>query len=163
MRDHQKYAVTLAVFSAVLYAALLVAAFGLISLATNLEVIGEAGAGPLVGPSMAAAAVILVAVLQLILGVGTPPERQRVALGLAFASGIAAYGIFIATGALLVAAGDGRPFHVLTFTATMLASPFALATGILAVIMTLAFSWLIASRFGEHGRPLWPWEHRGDL
>ena len=163
MRDYQRYATVVAVFSAVLYAALRVAAFGLISLATNLEVIGEPGAGPLVGPAMSAAAVALVFILQLVLGVATPPDRQRIALGLAFASGIAAYGIFIATGGLLVAAGDGRPFHMLTFTASMLASPFAWATGILAVVMTLAYSWLIASRFGEHGRPLWPWEHRDDL
>lgn len=162
MRDYQKYATILAVFAAVLYAALLVAAFGLISLATNLDVISEPDAGPLVGPSMTAAAVLLVFVLMLALGVGTRPDRQRIAVGFAFASGIAAFGIFIATGAFLYAAGDGQPFHVLTFSAAMLLSPFALTTGILAFVVTLTYSWLIASHVGEHGRPLWPWERRDD-
>ncbi|MBG6056981.1 fatty acid desaturase [Cryobacterium sp. MP_M5] len=162
MRDYQKYATVVAVFAAVLYAALIVAAFGMISLATNLDVISEPDAGPLVGPSMAAVAVLLVFVLMLTLGVATRPDRQRVAVGYSFAAGIAAFGIFIVTGAILYAAGDGQPFHVLTFSAAMLLSPFSLATGILAVVVTLAYSWLLASRVGEHGRPLWPWERRDD-
>ena len=56
MRDYQKYATIVAVFATVLYAALLVAAFGMISLATNLDVIADRSAGPLVGPTMAGVA-----------------------------------------------------------------------------------------------------------
>lgn len=162
MRDYQKYATILAIFAAVLYLALVVAALGLISLATNLDVIIEPDAGPLVGPSMAGAAVVLVFIMMLTLGISTRPERQRVAVGFAFAAGIAAIGIFIAVGALLYAAGDGQPFHVLTFSASMLLSPFTLAVGILAFIVVLVYSWLLAAHVGEHGRPLWPWERRNE-
>ncbi len=162
MRDFRKYATIVAVFAMVLYLALIVAAFGVISLATNIDVITERNAGPLIGPSMAGASVLLVFIMMLILGVNTPPERQRVAVGYAMATGIAAFGIFVVVGALLFAAGEGQPFHVITFSAGMLLSPFAVATGILAFVVVLAYSWILASHLGEHGRPLWPWERKGE-
>jgi len=162
MRDYQRYATIVAVFATVLYAALVVAAFGLISLATNLDVISDRSAGPLVGPTMTGAAVLLVLIMLITLGVTTPPDKQRVVVGFAVATGIAAYGLFIATGAVLVAAGNGDPFAVLLFSAGMLGSPFALATGVLAFIVALSYSILLASHYGEHGRPLWPWERRGE-
>ena len=161
MRDYQKYATIVAVFATVLYAALLVAAFGLISLATNLEVIADRSAGPLVGPTMTAVAVLLVLIMLITLGVN-PPDKQRVVVGFAIATGIAAYGLYIAAGAILVAAGNGDPFAVLLFAGSMLASPFALTVGLLAFIVALVYSILLASHYGEHGRPLWPWERRGE-
>jgi len=162
MRDYQKYATIVAVFATVLYAALLVAAFGLISLATNLDVIADRSAGPLVGPTMAAVSVLLVLLMLVLLGVNTPPDKQRVVVGFAVATGIAAYGLFIATGAILVAAGNGDPFGVILFAGSMLASPFSLSVGALAFIVALSYSILLASHYGEHGRPLWPWERRGE-
>ena len=162
MRDYQKYATIVAVFATVLYAAVVVAAFGMISLITNLDVIADRSAGLLVGPTMAAAAIVLVFVMLLLLGVKTPPDKQRVVVGFAVATGIAAYGLFIVTGAILVAAGNGDPFAVLIFSASMLASPFAISVGVLAFIVALTYSILLASHYGEHGRPLWPWERRGE-
>jgi len=162
MRDFQKYATIVALFATVLYLALLVAALGLISLATNTEVIPEADAGPLVGPSMAGAAVILVFVMLLILGVGGPAARERVAVGWAFLTGLGAFLIFILIGAVLYAMGTGVFVQLLIFTAAQLPSPYAWATGILAVIVVLVYSWILAARVGEHGRPLWPWERRGE-
>lgn len=162
MRDYQKYATIVALFATVLYLALVVAALGLISLATNQEVISETDAGPLVGPSMAGAAVILVFVMLLILGVGGPAARERVAVGWAFLTGLGAYLIFILVGAVLYAVGTGEFVQLLIFVAAQLPSPFAWATGILAVIVALVYSWILAARVGEHGRPLWPWERRGE-
>jgi hypothetical protein len=162
MRDYQKYAMIVAVFAAVLYAAVIVAAFGMISLLTNLEVIGVPDAGPLVGPSMAAAAVVLVFILMLVLGLRTRPNRQRVAVGYALGTGLAAVGAFIIVGAILYPLGSGRPFDAVTFAASALASPFAAATGILGFVVTLLYSVILASRVGEHGRPLWPWERGND-
>jgi hypothetical protein len=162
MRDYQKYATIVALFATVLYLALVVAALGLISLATNQEVISETDAGPLVGPSMAGAAVILVFVMLLILGVGGPAARERVAVGWAFLTGLAAFLIFIVVGAVLYASGSGELVQLLLFAAAQVASPFAWATGILALIVTLVYSWILAARVGEHGRPLWPWERRGE-
>jgi hypothetical protein len=162
MRDYQKYAVTVAVFATVLFVALVVAAFGMISLITNQDVIADPSAGPLVGPTMAAVATGLVFLMLVLLGVNTPPDKQRVVVGFAVATGVAAYGLFIVTGAILVAAGNGEPFGVLVFGASMLASPFALTVGILAFLVALSYSILLASHYGEHGRPLWPWERRGE-
>jgi hypothetical protein len=162
MRDYQKYATIVALFATVLYSALVVAALGLISLATNQEVVPEADAGPLVGPSMAGSAVVLVFVMLLILGVGSPAARDRVAVGWAFLTGLGAFLVFIFVGAALYAIGTGQLVQLLIFAAAQLPSPFAWATGILAVIVTLVYSWILAARVGEHGRPLWPWERRGE-
>jgi hypothetical protein len=162
MRDYQKYATIVAVFAAVLYLAAVVAAFGLISLATDQDVIGESGAGPLVGPTMTGAAVLLALLLMLLVGIRTPPERQRIAPGYAFATGLAALGIFVLTGGLLVVVGDGQPFHLITFGAGMLLRPFAWAVGVLGFIVTLLYTWTLALRFTERGRPLWPWERRDE-
>ncbi|MDJ0325043.1 DUF6121 family protein [Cryobacterium sp. PH31-AA6] len=162
MRDYQKYAAVVAVFAAVLYGALVVAAFGMISLATDLDVISQTDAGPLVGPSMAAAAVVLVFVLMLTLGLRDRPNRQRVAVGYSLGTGVAAFAGFIVVGAILYPITSGRAFDALTFTETTLARPFAATTGVLAFTVTLLYSVILASRVGEHGRPLWPWERPGD-
>ncbi len=162
MRDYQKYAAVVAVFAAVLYGALVVAAFGMISLATNLDVISQTDAGPLVGPSMAAAAVGLVFVLMLTLGLRDRPNRQRVAVGYSLGTGAAAFAVFIVVGAILYPLTSGQAFDAFTFTETTLARPFAGVTGVLAFVVTLLYSIVLASRVGEHGRPLWPWERRDD-
>ena len=51
---------------------------------------------------------------------------------------------------------------MILFAGGMLASPFALTVGALAFLIALVYSILLASHFGEHGRPLWPWERRGE-
>ncbi|WEO76791.1 DUF6121 family protein [Cryobacterium sp. SO2] len=162
MRDYQKYATVLAVFATVLFAALLVAAFGMISLATNQDVIADRSAGPLVGPTMAAVVVVFVLVMLLALGVNTPPDQQRVAVGFSLAAGAGAFVLFLLTGAALVAFGSGDLVAGLVFAGAMIASPFAIAVGVLAFVVTLTYSVLLASHYGEHGRPLWPWERRGE-
>ena len=157
MREYQRYAAVVAVFAAVLYAALLVAGFGMISLLADIEVIPVTDAGPLVGPGMAAA-VLLVFALLLWLGLRTSPRRQRVALGYAAGTGIAAFLGFVAAGSVLYLLGNGTLFSGLTFAAAVLREPFAATTGILAFVVTLLYSLVLASRMNEHGRPLWPWE-----
>ncbi|MEO6201498.1 MAG: DUF6121 family protein [Cryobacterium sp.] len=162
MRDYQKYASILAVFTTALYLALVVAAFGLISLATNTDVVPQHDAGPLVGPGMTGAAVLTVFILLLLLGVRTPPERQRIALGFAFGAGLAAVAALVVVGSLLYSAGEGQSIGIVTFGGSMLLGPFAAATGITAFIIVLVYSWILAAHIGEHGRPLWPWERRGE-
>ena len=162
MRDYQKYASILAVFTTVLYLALVVAAFGLISLATNTDVVSQPDAGPLVGPVATGAAVLVVFILLLALGVNTPPDSQRIRVGFAVASGLAAVAALVVTGGLLYGVGVGELVGIFTFAGSMLLSPFALATGILAFLVVLVYSWLLAAHVGEQGRPLWPWERRGE-
>jgi hypothetical protein len=40
----------------------------------------------------------------------------------------------------------------------VLRGPFAATTGILAFVVALLYSLVLASRLNEYGRPLWPWE-----
>lgn len=162
MRDYQKYATVVAVFAAVVLAALLVAAFGMISLLTDTDVISDPDAGPLVGPIMTAAAVVLVFTLMLLLGLRTRPENQRVAVGYSLGTGIAALGVFVLVGAVLYALGAGLPGDSVGFAASVLLGPFAVTTGILSFIVTLLYSLVLASRMPERGRPKWPWEHDDD-
>jgi hypothetical protein len=162
MRDYQKYATVVAVFTTVLFAALLVAAFGMISLVTNRDVIADRSVGPLVGPAMTVAVVLLVLVMLLVLGVNTPPEKQRVAVGFALATGVAAFVLYLLVGAFLVTLGSGDAVAGVLFAGALLGSPFAVTVGVLAFVVTLAYSILLASHYGENGRPLWPWERRGE-
>ncbi|MGY4858094.1 DUF6121 family protein [Cryobacterium sp. AP23] len=162
MRDYQRYATVVAVFTTVLFAALLVAGLGMVSLFTNLDVIADRSVGPLVGPTMTVAVVLFVLVMLLVLGVNTPPEKQRVAVGFALATGAGAFVLYVLTGAVLVAAGSGDAVAGILFGGEMIASPFAVTVGVLAFVVTLAYSILLASHYGEHGRPLWPWERRGE-
>jgi len=162
MREYQKYATIVAVFAAVLYAALLVASFGMISLVTNLEVISDPDAGSLVGVVMSGITVLVVFLMMLLLGVRTPPERQRIVIGYAIGTGFAALGSFLLTGALLHGRGEGVLANLLSFPGELLLAPFSWTVGILAFIITVVYSWLLAARFTERGRPLWPWERRGE-
>lgn len=158
MRDYQRYASVVAVFATVLYLALVVAAFGMISLLTDLDVISEPDAGPLVGPSATGASVLLVFVMMLQNGLKTRPEWQRVNLGFALGTGVAAFGVFIIVGALLYAVGAGALFEPISFAVATLLRPFSWAIGALALIVALVYSWLLASRMAERPRLLWPWE-----
>ena len=162
MRDYQKYATIVAVFATVLFAALLVAAFGMVSLVTNQDVIADRSVGPLVGPTMTVAVVLLVLVMLLVLGVNTPPEKQRVAVGFALATGAGAFVLYLLTGAFLVTVGGGDAVAGVLFAGALLGNPFAITVGVLAFVVTLTYSILLASHYGEHGRPLWPWERRGE-
>ena len=158
MREYQKYATVVAVFAAVLLAALLVAAFGMISLLADTDVISDPNAGPLVGPGMTIAAAVLVFVLMLLLGLRTRPENQRVAVVYSLATGFGALAAFVLTGAVLYALGAGLPGDSGGFAVSILLGPFAVTAGILAFIITLLYSLVLASRMPERGRPKWPWE-----
>lgn len=58
--EPNRYPIVLAIFAGITFFALVVCAFGFISLFTDLEVIDEPDAGPLVGPSMVAFALAAV-------------------------------------------------------------------------------------------------------
>jgi hypothetical protein len=88
--EPNRYPIVLAVFAGITFFALVVCAFGFISLLTNLEVIDEPDAGPLVGPSMVvfALATVLLSLLRRAASLraqqtsgpavsGQPPAAQR--------------------------------------------------------------------------------------
>ncbi|MFO7690389.1 MAG: DUF6121 family protein [Cryobacterium sp.] len=159
MRDYQKYAAVVAVFAAVLYVSLVVAGFGVVSLITDREVIEDPASGPLLGPVMVGAAVIVAVLLMVRLGIRTRPEYQRVALWYAIGSGFAASAAYILVGAVPHLVSGGRP---VTFIASVLISPFTVTVGVLATVVVLSYSLILATQQGQRRRPLWPWETRDD-
>jgi predicted RND superfamily exporter protein len=163
VRDERAYATVVACFAAGLYLALLVAAFGLISLATNTEVIADPSVGTLVGPVMAGAAVVMLLVFLISLGRRVPAERQRISPGVAFGVAVACYFVFVAAGGVAGAAGDpSQPFRYFLFAFAQLGSVYSIVTGILAFVVTLLYQLVLVGRFRQRGRPRWPWERDED-
>ncbi|TAM69499.1 MAG: hypothetical protein EPN48_09075 [Microbacteriaceae bacterium] len=162
MRDFRRYAAIVAAFAAMLYGALVVAAFGLISLLLNQDVIADPSAGPLVGPFMTAVAILIVFVVFLTIALRVREDKQRISLAEALLTGFASYFFFGVAGGVLIGAGRGNPFGFIIFLGAQLISPFAIAAGLLAFLVTIVFMLILASRVGNKGRPRWPWERHQD-
>lgn len=157
--DLRRYAATLAVFATVLYVALLIAALGVLSVLLNRDVIDDADAGPLAGPIACAFAAAVVFVALLVRALRREHEHD-LALGTALLLGIGSYLAYAVGGGFVVAIAD--PYRFLPFLVTQLIGPFAAAAGVLAFVVVLLDMIVLASRVGEHGRPRWPWEKRGE-
>ena len=146
-----------AAFAAALDLALLVCAYGFVSLLTDAEVIADPGAGLLVGPAIVGASV---ATLLLFLGrsLADPSRTARITLLAAVwtwcaAVVVAVVGYAIATGTVLAALLFGLGFGVGWF-------------GLLIPALAALVAWLAAlvARAQEAGadRPRWPWERRDE-
>ncbi|WP_431245473.1 DUF6121 family protein [Leifsonia xyli] len=160
MRDERAYATVVAFFAAALYAALLVAAFGLIALATDSEPIDDPAAGPLLGPIMVVAATLMLLVFLIVIGTRVPADRQRVSPGVALGVAVACYAVYIAAGGVVGAiAHPGDPFHYVLFALGQLLRWPAITVAIGAFVVTLLYQLVLVGRFRQRGRPLWPWEH----
>jgi hypothetical protein len=162
MREERAYAIVVACFAAGLYLAVLVAAFGLISLGTDTEVIPDRSAGPLVGPIMAGVAVAVLLVLLIRTGIRVPGEQQRIAPLNALGAGLACYLAYCLTGGVAGALATGDLLHFALFAAGQLASPYAIAVGVAAVVVMLLYQLVLVGRFRQRGRPRWPWERPED-
>jgi hypothetical protein len=162
MREFRRYSAAIAVFAAVLYAALVIAIFGLISLYTDRDVISDSSVGPVVGPVMTASSVLLMLFWMLRIALRVPETEQRIAPGRALLLAVVCYLLFCAVGGFLVGLAAGDPIAFIGFFGRQLTSPFAIAVGILAFIVCILFMLVLASRVGNKGRPRWPWENRED-
>ncbi|MFF1634497.1 DUF6121 family protein [Leifsonia sp. NPDC058248] len=159
MRDDRAYAAAVAAFATFLYLAIVVAAFGLISLATNTEVIADPSVGTLVGPIMTGAATLTVFACLLSTGMRVPADQQRIRPLLALAVGLAAYFVFAAAGGIAGAIGaPAQPLHYFLFFFAQLGSWSSFTVGIAAVFVTLLYQLVLVGRFRQRGRPRWPWE-----
>lgn len=159
----------LAVFAAGLYFALVVCAFGFVSLLTDTDVVSQADAGPLVGPAATGAAVVTV--LLFLLGVARGYEREsraaiaassgdpvRLPLGRSLLVGLVSYAVYVLAGAALYAVTTGKPFSFVLFAADSSLRGYAVAVGVIATVVSAVYMLVLASG-GEHpARPLWPWE-----
>jgi hypothetical protein len=159
MRDERAYATVVAFFATALYLAIVVGAFGLISLATDSDVIHDPQIGPLVGPTMVIAAALVLLVFLIELGTRVPGDKQRISPGVAFGVGIACYAVFIAAGGIAGAIGDpGDPLHYFLFALSQLIGWPAITAGLAAFAVTLIYQLVLVGRFRQRGRPRWPWE-----
>lgn len=159
MRDDRTYATVVACFAAMLYLAILVAAYGLISLAFDVDVIDVADAGPLVGPVMTGCATLAVLIALIVRGRSVPADEQRIAPVSALLVGLLAYAVFVLGGGVAYAIGGSDPLGFLTFSFHMLGSWFAIVTGIAAMVVAFVYQLVLVGRFRQKGRPRWPWEH----
>ncbi|GGE82136.1 DUF6121 family protein [Mycetocola zhadangensis] len=163
------YSYVLAVFATFTYFALVVCAFGFISLLTNTDVVSQPDAGPLVGPAATASAVltVLLALLQGARGYEASVVRARealigdpvrVPLGRAITTGVVAFFAYILIGSFLYGETVGQLFSGLLFAADAILQLYAVAVGLLAVLIYLAFALILAAGGSHPARPLWPWE-----
>lgn len=148
-----------AAFATVLYLALVVCAFGFVSLLADVEVVSRDATGGLVGPAMVATAVIVV-----LAALVRDARRAGGAAGRGAAwsllVGLGATAGFVGVGVVLVAVEARRWFDGVLFASSTLMSAFPWIVGVLAAAVAVAFSAVAAGPTGR--RPRWPWESDDD-
>ncbi|MDI2098526.1 DUF6121 family protein [Ruicaihuangia caeni] len=163
MDPYRRYAGFLAVFAVVLHVAIVVAAFGLISLYSGTDPISDPDVGRIVGPLMVGLSAVVLLVFLMINGMNTPADQQRLSVPFAFAMGIAAIAVYVLVGGLLTATGTGEPLAFVLFVGATLISPYAITVGLSAFVITVLYQWVLTLRIDRTGRPRWPWENPDDV
>jgi hypothetical protein len=79
-------------------------------------------------------------------------------LGRAITTGVAAFLAYLLVGSLLYAAASDQLFSGLLFAADAIVKLYAVAVGLLAVLIYLLFAFVLAAGGSHPARPLWPWE-----
>jgi hypothetical protein len=155
--ERTRYASTIAVFAGVLFLALAIAVSGVISLYADREVLAERDAGPLIAPTMFAAATAALYVLLV-----TFARRRGSLIVGALLSAVITYFFFLLSGSTLYSLGKGRPLLSLLFFGANAVGPFAIAVAVIAFAVALAFLLLLSYRDGGGARrtPRWWWENR---
>jgi hypothetical protein len=157
MSTFRGYVVTMAVFAAVLDAALIIGVFGPVSLFTGAEVIPEKDAGVLLGPVMVATAVVAL-FLVLVARVRVPAHDQRVAVGGAVLAGVLCWAVYLVVGGAGYTLARRDAVAGLLFLGRQIFSPYALLIAVVSAVIAFLYTLVLASRVGERGRPRWPWE-----
>ncbi len=138
-------ALLVAVMVAVLYGAVLLAVDGILSLLLDRDVVSEPDAGPLVGPVMAVVALAIVFVS--ILG-GLRPASGPLAVPVARAvvTATLVYLLGPLAGAIVYVMGQAQLLTGVLFFARYLASPFVIASALLALVAVLLLPLIAAAR-----------------
>jgi hypothetical protein len=135
----------LPVLATVLYLALVIAAFGFLSLFLGRDVIAEADAGTLLGPMMvAAAAAVTFRALVRVVGRQSP-------MGTALVAATSTYLVMIVVGAVLYAWGQGELVWLVIYSARQAVSPFVVSAAVLAGL-TVVSLWAVSPRAERPGR-----------
>ena len=144
---------TVAGFATALHVALVVAAFGMLSLLADAEPIGDPAAGRLVGPiTVGVAALALLVVLGTSLGRGIRPwSLAGIALLATWAAGVvgATLAYEAATGTILAA---------LLFALSFMTVGFGALIAVAGALVALLAAVTLRAQEGGVERPRWPWE-----
>src|SRR4051812_24096826 len=143
-----------AVLVALGWGAVVVAANGLLSLATGLEPDPLKNAGPLVVPVAVVAALIALLVRLL-------RARDRTAW-LPLECGVLVYLVLVIVGSIVYWLVRGQLADALLWLATAAASPFTIMDALLAVLAGLIMLLVLRAQAAGAGRPRWPWERNDD-
>lgn len=149
------YGIALAAFAAFLYLALVVCAFGVLSLLLDQDVVPERDAGPILGPVAVGACVV--AVLLSMITLAARPSVTRV-LGPSLLAGVVVYLLFLLVGGAIYGLGLQQPAEILGYALDHAGTAFAIATGVLAAAVHVVFLLLLARRDAGGGTPHWGWE-----
>lgn len=149
------YGIALAAFAAFLYLALVVCAFGVLSLLLDQDVVPERDAGPLLGP--ASVGVCVVAVLVAMITLAARPAVERIAAP-SLVTGVVAYLLFLLVGGAIYGLGRQEPGAILGYALDHATTAFAVAIGVLAAAVQVVFLLLLARRDAGGGAPHWGWE-----
>ena len=129
----------------VVYGALLVAIDGFVSLLTDRPVIVEPDAGPLIGPVMAIVALLIV-FFSILGGLRPTDAAPSLPVGRALVTAAAVYLFSPLVGATAYAVGQPQLLTAILFFARYLASPFIIASALLAGVVVLFLPLLGAAR-----------------
>jgi len=158
MREYRKYAITMMAFSVVLFAAFIVASFGVLSLLLNRDVIGEVDAGALLGPIMVTVAALGLAWVLLSSVLRSPERLTHVPPLPIFIAGVAAYLAYGVSGAIVYSVSTGELFRSVIFIGAEMTSPFAIAVGISGWLVGFLYFVVLLAKPNGAGTPAWPWE-----
>ncbi|MCI2957799.1 DUF6121 family protein [Agromyces atrinae] len=162
MSPHRRYATVVGVFATVLYLALVVCAFGFISLLTDTEVIEQQQAGVALGPSMVGGAVLVV-LIALVLRVPRIDFAERRSAPLfAVLTGVIAGVAYAVVGGVGFGIGSGSLLAGAPFIAATAVGPYGVSVVILAALVVWLDTFVVAARFDDRGRPRWAWEDEYD-
>ncbi len=158
MTTDRSFPAIVGVFAAALFLALAICISGLVSLATDTDVLVENNVGPLVAPLMFAVATASIFAL-----VGTVGSRRphRVALP-AVGIGLCAYVLFLVSGAVADILLTGRLILGIFFIGANALRPYALSLAAIGVVVAFCALLLLSIRNegGADDPPRWPWERR---
>lgn len=121
------------------YVAALIAAWGFTSLILDRDIISEADAGPLLGPSMALAAAVVVAIALWRL------RYRHSVVGVAAGTTASAYLVMLVIGAVGYAYSRHDAVWLVLFTARYAVSPFIVGAALLAGVSVI-FLWAVTVR-----------------
>lgn len=131
----------------VLYGAILVAVDGIISLASDRDVITEPEAGPLIGPIMAVVAIVVL-FFSILDGLRPTSGRARLMIGRALSTTLLIYLLSPLAGSIGYALGQPQLASAIPFYLRYLLSPFVVASALIAFLPVVFLPWIGRARSG---------------